>query len=703
MSRIGVVAVCVLMGLGVPAVAVADPVPLEPVSCAGRTDVVRVKSSAGDGRPVCFEIPDDFGEYAVDVPGAYLLAGDNAHPITVTLIDGSGTAGAVDIDLGGWTAVGAGKEHTAASALRLISAATAQGYAAITAERKRLSVEDPAEGFVDFFLSEPLGHVRRAQPHAAETPENLGWVQYYEGGGAIYYTAAGGARAIYGMALDSYLKTGGPAGPLGYPSTSQQSNPGGAKNGWHVDFAGNPAAAGGGNGGTIYWNALLAQTFGAQVLYGPVWEKWVALGRAAWQGEPLTSLTPTPSGPNGAGAYAHFGQPTQANQQDLEGLANASIFYSDQTKQAHTVQGLIRQTWRQNGWEQGRFGFPTTDTTASPTGGVLFNHFTHGSIYWKPGVGIRVVTDQIHTKYASLNYESGPLGNPVTDATTFGSNGGRVQRFDGGSIYSTPTGGTTAVYGDIARKYAEFGNETGILGYPVSDTTTAGDGKGQFVTFSNGAAIYWSPTTGAHAVYGTIRAKWNELGAEKSFLGYPTSDETALPKGRRNTFTGGRIDWSSEGGATVAYTTQALTAKAVEFKGTQSGRCIQIAGVGNDALADLAGAELWDCYTTAVKQIWDVVDLGGNKYAFKNRNSGKCLDLYNANTTNGTTIDQYTCHYGAAQQWEITTAPNGSIALRSATSGKVVEAFNNQTGNATRVQQWMDLIQANQQWTIVPV
>ncbi|WP_228688158.1 LGFP repeat-containing protein [Amycolatopsis keratiniphila] len=369
--------------------AAADPVPLEPVSCAGRTDVVRVKSSAGDGRPVCFEIPDDFGEYAIDVPGAYLLAGDNAHPITVTLIDESGTAGAVDIDLGGWTAVGAGKEQTAASALRLISAATARGYAAVTAERQRLI----ADGFADFYLGEPIMRIHRANPTAAETPDNVGWEQFYEGG-AIYYTAATGARAIYGGIFERYFKLGRAAGPLGYPTTSQA---GGPTEGWYADFTGNPAT-GGGNGGSIYWNPenypFEFSYTRANALYGPIREKWVTLGRTAWQGQPLTDLSPTPTpnatGPNGAGTYVHFGQPTEANYLSPTGPANASIYYSDQTGRAHTVQGSIRQTWRQHGWEQGRFGFPTSDEQTTPTGWT--QTFQHGTITWNRGATAPILT-----------------------------------------------------------------------------------------------------------------------------------------------------------------------------------------------------------------------------------------------------------------------------------------------------------------------
>ena len=35
------------------------------------------------------------------------------------------------------------------------------------------------------------------------------------------------------------------------------------------------------------------------------------------------------------------------------------------------------------------------------------------------------------------------------------------------------------------------------------------------------ASIFWSPETGAHEVFGAIREKLSELGAERSSLGYP--------------------------------------------------------------------------------------------------------------------------------------------------------------------------------------
>ncbi|KFU81820.1 LGFP repeat-containing protein [Amycolatopsis lurida] len=189
-------------------------------------------------------------------------------------------------------------------------------------------------------------------------------------------------------------------------------------------------------------------------------------------------------------------------------------------------------------------------------------------------------------------------------------------------------------------------------------------------------------TVPACSVYGNIRSKWDSLG-------YPTADELLLPKGRRNFFQNGRIDWSNESGSTIDYKTVTMTPGSIELKNANGGRCIQVAGVGQDALRDGAGTELWDCVAGA-KQVWKLTPLGDNKYNLKNQNSGKCLDLA-PNYNNGTPITQYTCHSGVNQHWEFTTVANGTLALRSVYSAKIAEALGNGTANATPTAQWADL------------
>ncbi len=82
----------------------------------------------------------------------------------------------------------------------------------------------------------------------------------------------------------------------------------------------------------------------------------------------------------------------------------------------------------------------------------------------------------------------------------------------------------------VRTKYDSLGGPGGILGNPTGQYSTAPDGRGRFQYFQNGA-IYWSPETGAHAIYGAILSKWANLGWETSALGYPATDELGTPDG----------------------------------------------------------------------------------------------------------------------------------------------------------------------------
>ena len=76
----------------------------------------------------------------------------------------------------------------------------------------------------------------------------------------------------------------------------------------------------------------------------------------------------------------------------------------------------------------------------------------------------------------------------------------------------------------INAKYGELGGASGFLGATTTAVNPCPDGTGYFRHFHNGS-IYYHPWTGAHEVHGAIRAKWVSLGWERSYLGYPTSDE----------------------------------------------------------------------------------------------------------------------------------------------------------------------------------
>ena len=117
----------------------------------------------------------------------------------------------------------------------------------------------------------------------------------------------------------------------------------------------------------------------------------------------------------------------------------------------------------------------------------------------------------------------------------------------GSGIYWTPNTGAHAVQGAIYAQWASLGYERGPLGYPTSDETGTPDGVGRFNAFAGTgrSGIYWTPNTGAHEVHGAIYAQWASLGWERSGLGYPITDEYAIPGGRRNDFVHGTITWQA--------------------------------------------------------------------------------------------------------------------------------------------------------------
>ena len=141
---------------------------------------------------------------------------------------------------------------------------------------------------------------------------------------------------------------------------------------------------------------------------------------------------------------------------------------------------------------------------------------------------------------------------PLTDETGTPDGVGRFNHFEGGSIYWTPKTGAWEVHGLIRDKWASMGWERSFLGYPVTDETKTPDGVGRYNHFQGGS-IYWTPKTGAWEVHGLIREKWASLGWERSALGYPVSDEQDLPGGggKFSQFQGGRIVWKPSTGAQV--------------------------------------------------------------------------------------------------------------------------------------------------------
>ncbi|WP_164016374.1 N-acetylmuramoyl-L-alanine amidase [Pyxidicoccus trucidator] len=187
---------------------------------------------------------------------------------------------------------------------------------------------------------------------------------------------------------------------------------------------------------------------------------------------------------------------------------------------------------------------------ATPDGVGRFNHFERGSIYWTPTLGAHVVMGSIRGRWEQLNWERGPLGYPIIDEWTAPDGRGRFNHFERGSIYWTPELGAWEVHGEIRNKWEQLGWERSVLGYPKTGEQETPDKTGRYNHFENGS-IYWTAATGAHEVRGLIHAKWAELGWEKSALGYPLTDEQGAADGvgRYSHFQRGSIYFTPATGA----------------------------------------------------------------------------------------------------------------------------------------------------------
>ncbi len=90
------------------------------------------------------------------------------------------------------------------------------------------------------------------------------------------------------------------------------------------------------------------------------------------------------------------------------------------------------------------------------------------------------------------------------------------------------------------------------MGDPTTDErSTDGVGRYNHFTGGDGASVYWTPSTGTWSVHGAIRDRWVSMGWELSSLGYPVSDEYAVPGGRRSNFQHGSITYRFSDGAVL--------------------------------------------------------------------------------------------------------------------------------------------------------
>lgn len=210
--------------------------------------------------------------------------------------------------------------------------------------------------------------------------------------------------------------------------------------------------------------------------------------------------------------------------------------------------GAIQQHWAELGGANSFLGQPTTGEYDVPGGRA--QNYQGGIIYWSPSTGAREVHGALLARYLAVGGPGSFLGLPTSDE--YAVPNGRASNFVGGVAYWSPASDAHEVHGAILATYLRVGGPASFLGFPVTDEVAASPG-GRSSAFQGGT-IYWSPVTGAHEVHGAILTRYVQLSATASPLGFPATDEFAVPGGRQSNFSGGSIRWdATTGEITVSY------------------------------------------------------------------------------------------------------------------------------------------------------
>jgi len=170
--------------------------------------------------------------------------------------------------------------------------------------------------------------------------------------------------------------------------------------------------------------------------------------------------------------------------------------------------------------------------------------------YKSAQTGTHTVQGAILDTYRSMGGPRSLLGYPTTNELPTTKVFGRYNKFQGGAIYWSPPTGAHAIVGSIWQTWNAAGAQKSFLGFPTTNERSTRNKVGRFNTFQHGS-IYWSPRTGAHSIAGAIRDRWASMGWENSRLGFPKTNEFPIPGGRAQDFQCGSIGWTPTRGTWV--------------------------------------------------------------------------------------------------------------------------------------------------------
>jgi hypothetical protein len=127
-----------------------------------------------------------------------------------------------------------------------------------------------------------------------------------------------------------------------------------------------------------------------------------------------------------------------------------------------------------------------------------------------------------------------------------------------------------------------------------------------------------------------------------------------------------------------------------------SGKCLDIS---NSGTADGTKVQEWSCNGTSA-QSFHLAAASNGAFAIVNDNSGKCLDISNSGTADGTKVQEWSCNGTGAQSFNRVDVAGGDVTLVNTNSGKCLDIQNGNAADGTQVQLWSCNGSAGQSWQL---
>ncbi|GAA2376330.1 hypothetical protein Cme02nite_09800 [Catellatospora methionotrophica] len=243
-------------------------------------------------------------------------------------------------------------------------------------------------------------------------------------------------------------------------------------------------------------------------------------------------------------------------------------------------------------------------------------------------------------------------------------------------------GGATVATDHTGYTGSGFVAGYGTLGASTTFTVTAGS-AGTYqaaLRFSNGPNPFVGPKTVSLYVNG-VKQRQVTMGNTGNWDTWSTITESVALNAGANTVA---VKYDSGDTGHVNLDALTLTGGAGAIVGI-GGKCVDVDNAGT---ANGTKIQLYTCNGSAAQR-WSRV--GGTLQAL-----GKCLDVDNAGTANGTKVQLWTCNGTASQVWQ--PQPDGTVL--NPQSGKVLDALSGSSADGTQLHIWQAAGVLSQRWAI---